>query len=482
MRSITCLRIALAMLVLCSGTVASAQVSGVLGGDFSVPPAPIPVGAGARAAGMGDAFVAVADDATAASWNPAGLIQLEKPELSIVGDFRQIEESLSAFQHPEFDTAARYDRLSLNFLSAVYPLPWLILGRNVTVSLSFQEKYDFNREFDVQLTTFAPTTPIPGISITQFGRMRFEQEGSLNTITPAVAFEITPTLSVGAALNLWRSTPFAENGWEQTTRINSPTLIGRSFILGRGTSREKYEDFSGENVTLGLLWNVAPRWSLGLRYDSAFTGDVRYTSTDRFVNLSLSATRLSPVGNFDRRHEQRSMRLPESFAAGVSYKPNDRLLLAFDITRTGWNDTFLRDNLGRKYSLIDGTDLRSSQTRTRVDPTYSVRFGAEYLFIPKDPGTELNYLPSIRAGLFYEEEPATSRPAYGAPRRGDGSPDAFYGFALGFGLLARQRFNFDIAYQLRIGNGVNRDLNPGVSGFDTDEIRHRFLFSTVIYF
>ena len=41
-----------------------------------------PVGSGARATGMGGAFISVADDATAASWNPAGLIQLERPEVS----------------------------------------------------------------------------------------------------------------------------------------------------------------------------------------------------------------------------------------------------------------------------------------------------------------------------------------------------------------------------------------------------------------
>ena len=40
-------------------------------------------GSGARAAGMGNAFIAVSDDGTAASWNPAGLSQLRKPELSL---------------------------------------------------------------------------------------------------------------------------------------------------------------------------------------------------------------------------------------------------------------------------------------------------------------------------------------------------------------------------------------------------------------
>src|SRR6266536_3122428 len=41
-------------------------------------------GSGARALGMGGAFLARADDATAASWNPAGLSYLRLPEVSFV--------------------------------------------------------------------------------------------------------------------------------------------------------------------------------------------------------------------------------------------------------------------------------------------------------------------------------------------------------------------------------------------------------------
>jgi long-subunit fatty acid transport protein len=40
------------------------------------------LGAGARAAAMGDAFAAVADDATATYWNPAGIAQIENPEVT----------------------------------------------------------------------------------------------------------------------------------------------------------------------------------------------------------------------------------------------------------------------------------------------------------------------------------------------------------------------------------------------------------------
>ena len=60
-----------------------------------IPPSMNPVGSGARALGMGGAFIAVADDATAASWNPGGLIQLETPEVSIVGSYFDSNEDLS---------------------------------------------------------------------------------------------------------------------------------------------------------------------------------------------------------------------------------------------------------------------------------------------------------------------------------------------------------------------------------------------------
>jgi hypothetical protein len=63
-------RIAAAMLALWAG---SAQAAFDKGGVLGV---------GARPMGMGGAFVAVADDSTAIHWNPAGLVQLPRMELS----------------------------------------------------------------------------------------------------------------------------------------------------------------------------------------------------------------------------------------------------------------------------------------------------------------------------------------------------------------------------------------------------------------
>jgi len=55
--------------------------------DMQMNATPNPVGPGAKAMGMGGAFISVADDATAASWNPGGLLQVLRPELSLVGSW-----------------------------------------------------------------------------------------------------------------------------------------------------------------------------------------------------------------------------------------------------------------------------------------------------------------------------------------------------------------------------------------------------------
>ncbi|MCU0645955.1 MAG: hypothetical protein MUC94_17060, partial [bacterium] len=72
------------LLITISGDQVCAQ--GVL--DFNF------IGAGARARGMGGAFIGGADDATAASWNPAGLVFLEKMEASATYVYSSVYQSI----------------------------------------------------------------------------------------------------------------------------------------------------------------------------------------------------------------------------------------------------------------------------------------------------------------------------------------------------------------------------------------------------
>lgn len=208
---------------------------------FRPPPifaAPLPVGSGARALGQAGAFTAVADDATAASWNPAGLIQLEWPELSAV--YRGSDRTdHHAPKNQDVSTAQnQYANHELNYLSAVYPAR--LNNRNITFSLNFQEAYDFafaftgtflernnqteafrtNYNYSISYTTnivqdsqiFDMETTIsrevdrwvnqsPESQL--LSSIHFLQEGTIDALSPAFAIELNPRLSIGATLNVY---------------------------------------------------------------------------------------------------------------------------------------------------------------------------------------------------------------------------------------------------------------------------------------
>ena len=438
--------------------------------DFSVSPSP--VGSGARAAGMADAFVSIADDATAASWNPAGLVQLELPELSIVGEFHSLSESFNADNFsfdPMFESDHSASNTDLNFLSFVYPA--YIFNRNVVFSMSYQQRYDFGRDFRTNFNTQNDVS-------TQILEGSFDQEGSFSVLTPSVAFPVTDSLSLGISVNLWRSSVFADNDWEVTEGFNIDSF--QDGVLVREIQQvqtESYDDFRGENFVIGALWNVNDRWNIGLRFDTAFKGKVDYGRTISRLDTALAEPFFSEIS------EDRKIKFPWTVAFGASYRRNDRLTLSMDISITDWDKAYVQDESGEKFSLIDGLSFDSS-AHTDLDPTKTVRLGAEYVFIPKTRGEKLNTLWSLRGGLFYDQEPATGRPSAGAAafEPGDGNPDDFYGIATGVGLLVKQRVNIDVAYQFRYGHDVNTDFVRGVPGFDEDVTQHRVVFSTVIYF
>ena len=180
------------------------------------------------------------------------------------------------------------------------------------------------------------------------------------------------------------------------------------------------------------------------------------------------------------------MRLPATLAVGVAHRVNDRFTLALDVSRTDWRDYWVKGASGFRTSLVNGGNMDDTLAAPRFDPTYTVRLGGEYVFLPR-PGLEFSELPrlwTLRAGLFFDQEPASGKSNSGFTlfNRGDGEPEDFYGFSLGAGLLANQRINIDAAYQFRFGDGVNKDYIRNVAGFEEDVYQHRFLLSTVIYF
>jgi len=419
--------------------------------------APSPVGSGARAAGIGSAFIAVADDATAASWNPAGLIQLERAEVSAVGSFYHQQDDIGSVpQDRDFQISAggnSTDSVDLNFLSVAYPFE--LLGRNVVVSANYQRQLDFNRDLEFFVEREVPNPEEP-MSLT--GDVQMKQQGGLAAVSPSLAVEIIPTLSVGVAVNFWIDQLYLDYSWKRETTLKSSfgsETLG--FIESFTVERDTYKNFFGVNATFGILWNIYRGLSFGCFFESGFSADV-----DREIFFQTQSD--GQVDDPDESAEEIHVDLPKSFGVGLSMRFSDSFMVTADYTRVFWQDFVFRNEAGDEYDVqgrpIDESDIRATNT---------FRVGGEYLWI-----LDRIVIP-LRFGGFYDPQPSQG-----------GSQD-YFGFSIGNGVSFR-RFTVDWAYQIRIGlNDTESSLLNiiGTGAFEdvpVDVYQHLFLLSTVFRF
>jgi long-subunit fatty acid transport protein len=411
---------------------------------------PSPVGSGARAAGKAFAFIAVADDATAASHNPGGLVQLERPEVSIVGSYLRSQDTQDVTRPQTVVEDQAFDSFNLNYLSAVYPFQ--LWQRNVVVSLNVQRLFDLEGRTDVASRFLT----IEGIQ-----RVSAQQDGALYTLSPAVAVQLTPTFSVGAAFNIW-SNVLLDDGWEQKVSVQGEgrVVMGNRIVpfVSSGRIKEDYT-FDGFNVTAGFLWRMTPVFSLGGVFRSPFTAEITHRHNSALTVTFLDGPSPQSVTTSSGFRESLEMDLPMSYGLGLSARLSDRWMLSLDVSRIHWSQLRLEESRQADVLLVEnGAPAGKGRAvlNGQADDTTSVRLGAEYLWI--QPRVAIPF----RAGVFYDPEP------------GAGSPDTFFGFSLGTGMAIKQVL-FDVAYEFRTGT-VKSEAT------DTSVQQHRLLASVIYHF
>jgi long-subunit fatty acid transport protein len=391
-----------------------------------IPSSVNPVGSGARALGMGGAFIAVADDATAASWNPGGLIQLERPEISVVGAGFYRNEDNNFGMNPEASGNQSVSESNLNYFSVAWP--FTLFKLNMIASLNYQHLYDFSKSWDFKFNSIADDISI-------FRNVNFEQWGSLSAVGLAYAIQATPRMSLGLTLNFWGDY-VTQNGWKKETDEcgNGRVDFGSGNILDFTYTYYKKDTYSfdGFNANFGLLWNATPRLTIGAVLKTPFTADLAF---DTEIRTSMSFPDFPGMDdvNFIHQSDDQELDMPMSYGIGAAWRFSDNLTASFDVYRTQWDDFILEDSQGNKTNPITGKNADES----RLDPTHQVRLGAEYLFIGN------KYVIPLRGGIFYDPAPTE-----------DGVDD-FFGLSIGSG-IAYKRFIFDVAYQYRFGRDVGK--------------------------
>jgi long-subunit fatty acid transport protein len=379
------------------------------------------------------AFIAVADDATAASWNPAGLINLERPEASFVGAWRTITKDYSVTDNRVLVDQDSWGEGQINFMSYVQPIE--IWNTDMVISVNYHQVYDFGVKYN-GITPLAPMVDFDPMEV----ELKGKSEGAVSAYSLAggLSMPFYPKLTIGASFNWYAQSLLNDYAWQVKSTWSQWFVPRPPTPLGVIESTETFDDFRGHNFTFGLLWDVHERQenllTLGLVYHTPFTAKV---DRELIANGGLIST-----GGMD-------IDFPASLGAGANYRISDTLSVAFDIEWKEWSE-FKQKEEG------------STPTSPTDKDTQAYRLGFEKLTFLE--GASESVL-AFRGGLFYEPRPVSNFP----------DPLKVYGLSTGLGLTVKDRFSLDFAYQYRWG-----DQDLGVIEYDIEE--HFFVGSLIIYF
>jgi long-subunit fatty acid transport protein len=383
------------------------------------------LGSGARAYGMGGAFLARADDATAASWNPAGLSYLRLPEVSLVG----VWNSFDTQRGVNYD---RFDGKAIDFAAFTWPVA---LGETSgAIQVSYQRAISFDGKREIQTTTAAQSFTEEGSS-----------DGGFDVVAFGTGLRLTRHLRAGFTVNRWL------NGYDQR-------LTRRYETFNRRPQRQFDLDFRprGWSFNLGVMVSPVESVNLAAVYKTPFTADVRLDKARRDYWVDSGA--LEDVTRNAYASEAVRLEFPSSFGFGLSWRPIDTLTLSADLTRTTWSEARIRNYFDLAVTPRGGLPPPPNvfeelqyptlkQVPESADPddparllgqqdAEQIRVGVEWVLIAGRVKVPL------RGGCFNDRQ-ITPNPTGDIPR--------FNGFTVGTGLILGPML-LDVAYVHEFGD------------------------------
>ncbi len=338
------------------------------------------VGMGARATGMGLAMEAVADDATALFFNPAGLAQIGHTELS--GGL-QIVDTDRTITHVQGNTTS-YSASRLEHLAMVFPIRTYSAG--MAVAFAYQTLADLDMRLFKEGFLIEATPQQRGL----FELEEFNRTGTARAVSGAIGLNVSKNLSIGGTLSL-----LVGDSNEQVTTANyRVTDQGDYYEFDLGSPGDPDErvyeelvdrgaDLTGIGGSIGLLGSFGPGFRAGAVFDfptsMTWSGGADFRAED--------TEKIDTVYGVAFRDE---ITLPLSLRGGLSWTGSG--LLASGSVR--WTDYGSIDFEGPILAPPGpGTFQRESAYRS----VWAVNLGLEYL-IPRSP-------VKVRAGFYTEPLP-----------------------------------------------------------------------------
>jgi len=363
-------------------------------------------GNGSKANAMGGAFVGLANDFSAAYWNPAGLAQMTTANFSLFA------ADILPFGTYQFDLAG-IDAKS-NFKHYLIPALGYFqpLGEKIVVGVYLNAPSGAGACWDGE--DLAPLVK---------GVYDWTSKLGIFTISPSIAYKISEKVMLGATLDI---------NYGMLKMSQPAPSIG-----------QYSEDLKGWALggTFGLLVKPVKEFSFGVTYKLPFTaklkGDVNIPeATAAYFGVEPMAT------------GTRSANWPQWLAAGIAVKPTDKLTFTADVQYTNWKklQTIPVAFADLEWEGFFGEDGPLDQAYSLLwKDTTQFRFGVEYM---------ASKCLALRAGYYFDPNPGP------VETQNVLLPEFKYNWVTaGFGYMSEK---IVIDFSVEYGTGTDIVVPPGV--------------------
>jgi long-chain fatty acid transport protein len=312
---------------------------------------------GAKGAGMGTAFTAIADDPSAITTNPAGLTQLTGTNMY----------GGATFVFP----STTYKNLSGQSEDTEFQV---FFPPNLYLSSDFNTK-----DIRLGIGIYSPFG-IGGRKWNNDGLTRFSSTKSLIatlSINPTIAYQVLPSLSIGFGLDY------------MLARHEAEMMIDQSLFGARDGEFKLKADGDGWGYNIGILFTPDKKLSLGLAYRSRIRVDF-----SGYVKLKNIAPPLQPFfgGSDFRTDAATESTFPQIVSFAIAYRPTERWTIGCEAEWVQWS-TFHHSDLDFENEVPKAGFTDSSKLLDWKD-VWDFKVGAEF---------KVNERLAFRAGYAYSE-------------------------------------------------------------------------------
>ena len=404
-------------------------------------------GSGARAMGMGNAFVAMSDDGLGMNYNPAGIALVRRFELGGGFKYSNVQNNSTFFgnQLQAGNTSANLDNFSL-----LFPIPTLrgslVIGTSYNSQHDFTGKMDFNGynrgsssmiqdlngyseiPFELYLTDDDYNTKING-RLNQAGSRL--QSGSTGVWNFSVGYEAYKNLFLGLTLGLGNGS--YENNYDYHETDPLGVYTGTELAPGNSFTNDfrrfSYKtllnwDISFYEVKLGMLYQVKDLARVGLTIELPRTFTIKERYGIEAASYWGSGREVSIDPEDYKSSVEYEISTPFKFTGGVSFNVRG-LILSAQASFMDYSQAKFKDISGLGGSFV-GDLNKDVQSSLRAVLNYN--FGAEYTVPFVDA--------RVRAGYFTQKSPYKDDPS--------DYDKKFVTFGLGY--LLDGELSFDVAY------------------------------------